>query len=115
MGRQFPQVPMEVWRLTSGCFTANAACSASMPALGYGKLRGYMTTDASLIAGSGIALRQSVDGGVNWDYVSASDTVAAGASVACEMTVIGDSVRVDLTCGDDEASAMRFGFWLWPE
>jgi hypothetical protein len=86
-----------------------------MFALGYGSLRGYFRTDASLIAGSGIALRQSVDGGVNWDYMSASDTVAEGASVACEMTIIGDAVRIDLTCGDDEASAMRFGFWLWPE
>lgn len=115
MAKQHPQVPMEVWRLTSGCFTANGASSASMPALGYGTLRGYITTDASLITGSGIALRQSVDGGANWDYVSASDTIGAGASAACYVTIIGDAVRVDLTCGDDEASAMRFGFWLWPE
>lgn len=103
-----------VFQLTSGCFTANGASSGSLICDGYSKLVGFITTDASLVAACGLKLRQSVDGGTNWDYVSASDTVAEGGSAACSVEIIGDAVRVDVVTGDDEASAMRFGFFLRP-
>lgn len=114
MGRTYPQSSKEVFRITSGCFTANGASSGSHVCRGYSQLVGFFRSDASTVAASGLKIRQSVDGGVNWDYVSASDQIAEGGSTACIMNIIGDAVRIDVTLGDDEASSLRMGFWLRP-
>ena len=116
MARQYGQAPVEVFRLTSGCFTAAGASSGSATSLGYARLVGFFRTDVDIESGSGLLIRQSVDG-ANWDYVSASDFVeASGAgSAACAVDILGDGIRVDVSNGSTEASAMRYGFWLLPE
>lgn len=114
MGRTNAQASEKVFGLTTGGLIAACNISGSRNCQGYAQLVGYFTTDASTIAGSGLAVRQSVDGGVNWDYVSASDKVGPSGSVACIVDIIGDAVRVDVTMGADDASNLRFGFWLRP-
>ena len=112
MARTFGQATTEVFNLTSGCFTAAGASSGSANSSGYSQLFGFITTDQTTETGSGLLIRQSVDGGTNWDLVSASDVIAASA--ACAVNIQGNAVRVDISLGATEASALRCGFWLRP-
>jgi len=114
MSKLYAQKFPVVSSCTSGCFGAAASMSASYVCNGYAYLMGFLRTDQALDSGSGLIVRQSVDGGVNWDYVSASDGIGANASAACKIEIIGDAVQVFVRNGATAASSLRMLWQLRP-
>lgn len=99
----------------SGSLAAGAELSASLRARGHARLVGAIIANASGAAGSALEVTQSIDHGVNWDYktactVAACDIDNSGFSIE----VIGDSVRVRYTNGDDIAASVRTHWYLRP-
>lgn len=99
---------------TSGYFAAGASMSASLACNGYAYMTGFIRSDQDMTAGSGLLIRQSIDGGQNWDYVSASDGLSAGGSAACKVDIYGDVVQVWAKNGATEASGFRMLWQLRP-
>ena len=116
MSKNQPQQMPKIVNLTSGCFTAAGASTFNFVSAepGFSKIVGFMTTDVALESASGLIIKQSVDGGTNYDLVSASDTLGAGASVTCLTEVYGNSFEITIKNGATEASALRCLFMLRP-
>lgn len=113
MAKAQVQKAVEIWRV-SGSFAANGEISGCAVCDGYSRLRGIFRTDAALSSGSGLRIEHSLDLGANWDYISASDTVAACGSTACDVVLVGNAVRITASNAGTEASALRAAFYLLP-
>lgn len=72
--------------------------SGSLYCNGYSRLVGGLYLSASLQSASGFRVLQSVDGGTNWDIVTACQTLAAGASTF-SYEIYGDAVQVRISNG----------------
>jgi len=116
MSKTQPQEMPIIMNFTSGCFPANGASTKTFISAepGFSKIVGFMTTDVALESASGLIIKQSIDGGANYDLVSASDTLGAGASVTCLTEVYGNSFEITIKNGATEASALRCLFMLRP-
>lgn len=93
---------------TSACISGSAYCA------GYSRLIGGLISNASSIAGSGVRIRQSFDGGANWDSISASDQVAACTAYSTEVNIRGNAVVVEYRNAGTAASLVRANFVLLP-
>jgi len=111
MSKQFVQRNDIVLQSTAS-LGASASISGSAPCSGYSKLVGGIITNASSVAGSGLSVRQSFDGGDNWDYVTACQ-IAACDGDGFLIDVIGDAVEVFYKT-DSAASLVRMKFQLRP-
>lgn len=114
MPRVYPQAFKEI--LThSGSLAASGLLSGSLgDCRGYDAVVGGVRTNASTVAACGIFIEQSFDNGSNWDLVSASDTIAACTTAACNTKIVGNAVRVRLHNGATAASIYRAYFYLKP-
>ena len=99
----------------SGSLAANTAITGSAKCAGYSRLLGFITMSSSSETASGLNIKQSVDGGINWDCVSASDAIAtATGSAACSLEILGDAVRVSFKAGATTITSMKTLFQLRP-
>ena len=112
MSRVYPQATASLLS-HSGSLAAGASISGSLYARGYARLVGYVITNASTVSACGIFVEQAANS-ASWDVVSASNTIAACTTAACDTAIIGDYVRVRLHNGATAASIYRANFYLRP-
>jgi hypothetical protein len=114
MAKLYVQNAPVVTEYSSGSFAANGASSASLLCAGYSQLRGLFYSDVATETGSGLQLSQSMDGGANFLYTSASDIVGACGLATCIVDILGDAVKVDIRNGATAGSNARWKFYLLP-
>jgi hypothetical protein len=98
----------------SGSLGNSASIGGSAFCRGYSTLVGNVFTAGSTLAACGLRVDWSFDGGTTFDYTSASNALASGASAACSMAVQGDAVRVRFVAGATGASRVALSFYLKP-
>lgn len=113
MPKIYPQATVSLLS-HSGSLAAGASISGSAPATGYARLVGGVTTNASTVSACGIFVEQSFNEGLSWDLISASNTIAACTTAACDTAIIGNYVRVRIHNGATAASLYRANFYLRP-
>ena len=114
MAKLYVQKAPIVFEYNSGSLGANAASSASILCAGYSQLRGLFYSDIATETASGLQIRQSMDGGSNFLYTSASDLIGACAATPCIVDLVGDAIRIDIRNGGTAGSNARWKFYLLP-
>lgn len=114
MSKVYAQATKVVLSHTSGCLAANGTITGSAPCNGYAALRGGIRSDVATSSGSGVKVEVSLDGGINWDIVAASDALSASGDQSYNVAMFGTHVRVTACNGAAEASALRAHFALYP-
>jgi len=104
----------QVWEETSASIVATGSLSGSLISHGYARLTGLFFSDVDTETASGLKIEQSADLGTNWDYVSASDLIAACTITACSVEIVGNAVRVTAITGASAASDLRTTWRLRP-
>jgi len=101
---------------TTAAQTAKGYTSGSLVCDGFSRLVGLLYSNASAAVGSasGLVIRQSADGGANWDVVSASYQVTASAASVFNVNLLGNAVKVEFWNGATAASLFRCSFRLMP-
>ena len=97
----------------SGSLDANASTAGSFSTLGYARLTGIVYSSCALDTASGVLVRQSGNGGVNWDHAYAS-TVNTGGGSAFALEVYGDAAQVLLKMGAASGASVRAAWHLRP-
>jgi len=96
----------------SGSMAAGETISASLRSRGHSRVVGALISSAS---SAGLNVRQSIDFGVNWDYVTACNISACDIDdSAFSIEIIGDSVKVEFTNGADVSASTRTRWTLRP-
>ena len=99
----------------SGSLDSSGSTSGSTYSQGFSRIVGAVYTDASSVAGSGLTVRQSLDLGQNWDYITACQIAACSAcDSAFSIEIVGDAVKVDYINGATTASNVRIKWYLKP-
>jgi hypothetical protein len=114
MAKLYVQNAPVVLEYASGSLAANGASSASLLCAGYSQLRGLFYSDVITETGSGLQISQSMDGGSNFLYTSASDVISACAVTPCIVDIVGDAIKVDIRNGVTAGSNVRWKFYLLP-
>jgi hypothetical protein len=112
MAKIYAQNPLTVFEGTASMAGGASTSGCVIAAAGYAKLVGGFISDASSETGSGVRVEQSMDSGANWDIVSASAKATANAASIYDIDVVGDAVRVAWVNGADDATAVRYHFYL---
>ena len=101
---------------STASLAAAGSTSASFYSEGYARLRGMVVSNASLIAGSGITIRQALSQAAatsgSWDYVTTSNLTACSGS-GFDVTIYGSVVQV-FHKTDGAASIFRSRWYLLP-
>ena len=114
MTKRFVSRTQDVLNVTGYAMTGAACLSASMSTPGFSKfVGGIHSSSSTLAAASGVRVYQSIDGGVNWDILSASDALAVGVAQSYDIDIVGDYIKVVVTNGATAAS-VRSHFYLRP-
>jgi len=99
----------------SGSLAAAASVSGSFPCLGHSRIVGTVFSTASSVAGSGLIVKQSIDKGVNFDYITPCSIAANSAcNSAFSIEIVGDTVQVDYKNGATVAASVRMKWYLRP-
>ena len=98
----------------SGALAANASVSGSIPCAGYSQLVGYIYSSGSAETGSGLSIKQSVDGGTNWDINSGCLASATAFTSSCMIDTIGNAFKVRYCNGATTAACVRMLFQMKP-
>ena len=109
------QSTKEVFNSTASLAAAGST-SGSFYSEGYARIRGLIVSNASLVAGSGISIRQAISQAAAtsgcWDYVTTSNLTACSGS-AFDVTIYGSVVQV-FHKTDSAASIFRSRWYLLP-
>ena len=98
----------------STCIAANGCVtSGSFATQGFARLVGGLFSSGSLKAASGLRVRQSIDGGTNWDY-DYINTVGTSSGSAFSLEMVGDAAVIEVRVGAGDAAAFRTKWWLRP-
>lgn len=111
MAKSFVQRNLNILK-SSASLAAGASVSGSSPSTGFARIVGGLIVSASSVAGSGLSIRQSFDGGANWDHVTACQ-ITANSGSAFSVAVVGDAVQVFYKT-DSAASVVRMNWELRP-
>lgn len=98
----------------SGSLAADAVLSGSLAAQGYSRARGVFRSDVASVAGSGVRIQQSIDGGVTFDVMSSSALATACAASTFDVPVVGNLVKFTWANGNAAASTARVLVYLLP-
>ena len=113
MAKIYVQSSPCVWGTTASMAANASQSSGSFFVQGYARLVGTVYSSGSLVSTCGVYIRQSSDGGSNYDYVYKSALSEGGAS-GFSIEVVGDVADVGLYCGADNAASVRAAFRLRP-
>jgi len=114
MSKRFVSRTQDVLKTTGYAMTGAACLSASMATPGFTSfVGGIHSSSSTLAAASGLRVYQSIDGGVNWDILSASDALAVNTAQTYDIDIVGDYVKLVVTNGATAAS-VRAHFYLRP-
>ncbi len=98
----------------SGSIANNGSITGSAFCRGYTALVGGVSMGGSTAA-NGLKIEWSFNNGSSFDYVSASNGLADGASAACAINpIFADAVKITVTAGATGASRAAVSFWLRP-
>ena len=114
MSKTNVQKGLEILSYT-GSLAIGGSISGSVIDYGMSKIIGIVFSDASSMTGSGIIIKQSIDGGENWDHQSTWDISACDVgNSAFELSVIGDAVKIEYRNGSEIASNLRMKWYTRP-
>jgi len=112
MARQYAQSCACVYGLT-GAMTVAGASSGSLVSLGYAELFGMYRSDV-VMAGCGVQVAQSIDGGTNYDITTTYAFGGASTAASSVTPIVGDRVKITLNASAVAPSTIRAKFWLRP-
>lgn len=106
MAKIYAQKLGDVWKQTTASLVASGSVgSGAIPCGGYTKLLGVMTTSGSGANACALRIRESIDGGANWDIVSSSAVGACSANTY-SFDIVSDVIEItyfgDTTADTDE-------------
>ena len=96
----------------SASLAAKGSTTGSLICNGYARIVGLHWSNASAESVSGLEVRQSANGGTNWDYVTRY-VPAANSGSAFSVEIIGDAVQVFYKT-DSAAASIRSLWQLRP-
>ena len=113
MGKVYVQHTGSAWNYSGSIVATGSVNSGTFSTKGYKHLVGGIYISGSLTSTSGLVIRQSFDGGSNWDYVTNYAPSTVGASVY-DITVYGDKMMITASPGATDITAFRALFYLLP-
>ena len=114
MSKTFVHRTTDLYKAADVALSGAACVSASLPCAGFSTLLGGVLSNSStLAAASGVRIYQSIDGGVNWDILSASNALTADTALTVNIPIVGDYVQFVWRNGATAASG-RAHLYLIP-
>ena len=113
MSKIFVQAMPDVLKSTAS-LDSSACVSGSLLCGGYARLVGGVVSNASSAAASGLRILQSMNGGTNWDVITASAAISACSGSSFGYEIVGDAVKVEYRNGATAASLFRTLWQLRP-
>ena len=105
MSKVYVQRANTAYQSSASVASAASVTSGSFPTQGYARLTGLLYASASFVAGSGLRISQSADGGSNFDYTTDFAPSVSSAS-AFSIELVGNAAKIDFRPSSD-ASVFR--------